>query len=212
MAPPPAKENDMALRWKKWWAAGLVLSCGCAIDPKNPEKPDSRAEFRGQEPSGWQKIETASFNEQKNADSPELLPPPKPVSDDVPIGGATGLQVPELKPLPINLPTALRLMNARAWDISIAAEGVRQASAQLLAANVLWVPSLVAGVDYQHHDGPVQSATDGSVSNSSHSSFAVGARPRPSFRSRMPFSNRWLHGKSRRHDGSSCKQPQTTPR
>jgi outer membrane protein TolC len=93
-----------------------------------------------------------------------------------PLSPADGLQVPDLKPLPINLPTALKLTNARAWDISIAAESLRAASAALLASKVLWIPTVVAGVDYQHHDGPLQS-NDGSVANSGRSSFAVGFAP-----------------------------------
>ena len=178
--PAAPMENVMAYRWKKWWAAGLALSCGCALEPMNADLPNKRLESWGLTPDGEKKVIPASFNSQSRNESPDQStpnqPPPKKASEDLPTAAATGLQVPELKPLPINLATALRLMNARAWDINIAAEGVRAASAQLLAANVLWIPSLVGGVDYQHHDGPIQ-ASDGSISSSSHSNLSVGAAP-----------------------------------
>jgi outer membrane protein TolC len=158
--------------WRHWWV-GVCLSCGCVA---TPESPDSHVEARGQSPSGWQKIEPVGFHEQVGANPPEVLPIPKQPTDLLAAGGASGLQVPELKPLPINLATALRLMNVRSWDIAIAAEGVRAASAVLEGANALWLPTLIAGVDYQHHDGPIQN-TDGSTTNTSRSGLMVGGAP-----------------------------------
>lgn len=78
--------------------------------------------------------------------------------------------------LAISLPAALRLANVRAWDIDIAVAQERAAAAQLLGARVLWLPSIISGVDYLHHDGPIQS-TDGTISSSSHSSLLVGTAP-----------------------------------
>ena len=43
----------------------------------------------------------------------------------------------------------------QAWDIAIAVRQLRIASAQLQDARVLWLPNLIGGVDYLHHDGPV---------------------------------------------------------
>ncbi len=158
--------------WRRCWA-GVVVSCGCVA---TSQSEDSHVEARGQAPSGWQKIEPAGYQVQNGADPLEVLPFPKQPVDLVASGGASGLQVPELKPLPINLATALRLLNVRSWDIAIAAEGVRSASAALDSANVLWLPTLLAGVDYQHHDGPIQN-TDASITNSSRSSLMVGGAP-----------------------------------
>jgi outer membrane protein TolC len=97
---------------------------------------------------------------------------------------AVGVALPpptlEQKPLPINLPTALRLLNARAWDISIASQSVRAAAAQLQQANVLWLPSLWSGADYQHHDGSIQ-ASDGGISQTTRSAFMVGTTPQFAF-------------------------------
>jgi outer membrane protein TolC len=95
-------------------------------------------------------------------------------------GVSAGLPLPNVEPgeeaLPISLPAALRLANVRAWDIDIAVQQERAATAQLLGARVLWLPSIVSGVDYVHHDGPLQ-ANDGSIPSNSRSSLYVGTAP-----------------------------------
>jgi outer membrane protein TolC len=97
--------------------------------------------------------------------------------------------------LPINLPSALRLANAQAWDIAIAVQQWRIASAQLQGANVLWVPSIIGGVDYVHHDGPFQKyVANGDVSDTSFSSLYPGMAPLAVFASTdaifMPLAQR----------------------
>ncbi|MGO8751870.1 MAG: TolC family protein [Thermoguttaceae bacterium] len=80
--------------------------------------------------------------------------------------------------LPVNLPAALRLANAQAWDIALAVHRLRIASAQLEGARVLWLPNLTGGVDYLHHDGPVVSTTTGAVvPDSSYGSLYAGVAP-----------------------------------
>jgi len=83
---------------------------------------------------------------------------------------------PKDAPFPINLPAALQLAHASAWDIAIANQQLHIAAAQLEGAKVLWLPSLYGGVDYLHHDGPLQN-TDGSIAQSSRSSLYTGAAP-----------------------------------
>ena len=93
---------------------------------------------------------------------------------------ARALPAPTLEPgeegLVISLPAALRLTDAGAWDIIIATQQLQVAAAQLQGANVLWLPTITSGFDYQYHSGPVQ-AVDGSVSNISHSNMYVGGSP-----------------------------------
>jgi outer membrane protein TolC len=116
-----------------------------------------------------------------SAAAPEKQPAPKQMASE-PI--ARALPAPTLEPgeegLVISLPAALRLTNAGAWDITIASQQLRVAVAQLQGANVLWLPTMVAGVDYQYHSGPVQ-AVDGTISNSSHSNMYVGGAPQAIF-------------------------------
>src|SRR5208283_3633306 len=46
-----------------------------------------------------------------------------------------------IKPLPINLPTALKLAGVQAVDIAAAAERIQVAAAVLEQARVLWLPT-----------------------------------------------------------------------
>lgn len=80
------------------------------------------------------------------------------------------------RPLPINLPTALKLANANPLDIHIAAARIRLAAAQLQQANVLWLPSIFTGGDYYRHDGKVQTV-QGDVIGTSKSSLMAGMGP-----------------------------------
>jgi outer membrane protein TolC len=77
---------------------------------------------------------------------------------------------------PINLPTALRLAEARPIDISVASERIQLAAAQLQQANALWLPTLYLGSDYFRHDGQLQ-AVAGPVIPNSKSSVMIGAGP-----------------------------------
>jgi outer membrane protein TolC len=77
------------------------------------------------------------------------------------------------KPLPINLPTALRLANVQAVDIAAAAERIQVAAARLQQARALWLPTITIGGDYNRHDGKTQD-TAGNVLDSGHSSLMFG--------------------------------------
>jgi len=87
---------------------------------------------------------------------------------------ADPLPAPDLRPLPINLPTALQLANANALDVAAAAERVRIAAAQLEQARVLWLPTVTLGGDYNRHDGRIQNA-DGTIIDVGRGSFMFGA-------------------------------------
>lgn len=80
------------------------------------------------------------------------------------------------KPLPINLPTALRLANARPLDVQAASMRVRLGVAQLQQTQVLWLPTIYSGTDYYRHDGQNQ-LVQGPIFNSSKSSFLLGGGP-----------------------------------
>ena len=81
---------------------------------------------------------------------------------------------PEDRPLPINLPTALKLANVRAVDVAAAAERVQVAAAVLEHARTLWFPSITLGGDYFYHSGAVQDVSN-TIFNDKHSAFMVGA-------------------------------------
>src|SRR5438445_8938099 len=66
---------------------------------------------------------------------------------------------PRGRPLPINLPTALRLAEVSPLDIAIAGQRLEVAAAQLDRANRLWLPTIFLGADYFRHDGQLQHVT-----------------------------------------------------
>src|SRR5262245_7356811 len=76
-----------------------------------------------------------------------VLPPCPPCPPDLSVPAAPAPVAPPApaacdRPLPINLPTALRLANVRPIDIALASERVEQAAARLERAQVSWVPTL----------------------------------------------------------------------
>jgi outer membrane protein TolC len=75
--------------------------------------------------------------------------------------------------LPIDLPTALRLVNASNPTIALARERVQEAYARLQQAQVLWLPNLDMGPAYQRHDGRIQNS-HGDVFSISKSNFFIG--------------------------------------
>ena len=80
------------------------------------------------------------------------------------------------RPLPINLPTALRLANVRPLDVAIAGQRIELALGQLQQAKALWLPTVYLGVDYFRHDGQLQDVA-GNVFGTSKDSFLLGAGP-----------------------------------
>jgi outer membrane protein TolC len=94
----------------------------------------------------------------------------------VAFASAQPLPVPraDLRPLPINLPSALQLANANALDVNAAAERVRVAAAQLEQARVLWLPTVTLGGDYNRHDGRIQNA-DGTLIDVGRNGLMFGA-------------------------------------
>jgi outer membrane protein TolC len=79
-------------------------------------------------------------------------------------------------PLPLDLPTALRLANANSPTIAVAQARVRQALARLDQASVLWLPNLTLGTTYLRHDGQIQNSR-GMVFTISRSSLFAGGGP-----------------------------------
>ncbi len=96
----------------------------------------------------------------------EITTPDPPVVWSPPVPGGKGL--------PINLPTALRLVDARSLDIAIAAQRIQQANAQFNQARYAWLPTITLGSDYLRHDGRSQDVA-GAVIKPSRSSFMTGA-------------------------------------
>jgi outer membrane protein TolC len=119
-------------------------------------------------------VRPASFGTPQIADVASDAQPSPPMPAAPPV--CAPMAEPGEEVYPISLPAALKLANARAWDISIAERQLQIAVAQHEGAKAMWIPSLIGGTAYAHHDGPLQ-ANDGTVSDSTRGSVFVGAAP-----------------------------------
>lgn len=122
-------------------------------------------------PSGRNPVQQAQLLVPVTDESESQVPRPEVLSEPLP--PATPAIVGQ-EPYPIDLSTALALAGANNLQIAFAAERVQQAVARMDQADVLWVPSLNAGVVYNNHAGRIQ-ATDGDVIEVSRNSLFVGA-------------------------------------
>lgn len=107
----------------------------------------------------------------QNASKADSAPSTSPPWDPASLGQPA--PEPANRPLPINLPTALKLANVRALDIAIASERLAVAVAQLEQAKVLWLPTVTLGGDYNRHDGKIQDI-QGKILDVSRSSMMYG--------------------------------------
>jgi outer membrane protein TolC len=140
----------LPIRWKRTFALLLVASVWLIL---------CRREFaRSQEEAPAPRLLAA--------DAPNI-PAPPPASSFPTAGG---------KPHPINLPTAMKLGNARNLDIQLASRQLQVSAAQLQAAKVLWLPNLIFGTDYYRHDGQIQDI-QGQVFGTSKQGFQIGGAP-----------------------------------
>lgn len=73
----------------------------------------------------------------------------------------------------IDLPTVLQLVNGQNPQVLFARERIQEAFAQLDRAQVLWLPSLRAGITYDKHEGPAQQI-DGNMITTSRSALFTG--------------------------------------
>jgi outer membrane protein TolC len=73
----------------------------------------------------------------------------------------------------LDLTSTLAMVSGQSPLVAHAAARYEEAYARLSAAKVLWVPSIRAGVSYNHHDGNLQTS-DGTTLNVNRSSFQGG--------------------------------------
>ena len=103
---------------------------------------------------------------------PPASPPPPSVERLPSPAGAPETHRP-VNVFPIDLPTALQLADAENLQVALAREQIRQAFAAQEQAQVLWLPSLRAGVHWNKHDGPLQES-NGNIRDVSRTSLYSG--------------------------------------
>lgn len=156
-------------------AAGLMI-VACAVFPGIASgQPGPPLQARLGPPEAI-RPEPSAQQPAPRTEKSETLPPPGKTPGDSPPKWSPPNVEPGEEAYPISLPNAMKLAHVRAWDISIAEKQLRIAVAQRQGAEALWLPSLIGGAAYAHHEGPLQ-ANDGSVADSTRSSLFVGAAP-----------------------------------
>jgi outer membrane protein TolC len=97
---------------------------------------------------------------------PEVLPaiPPTDAAESIPRATAS---------LPIDLSTALQITAGQNPEVAYARQRIQEAFNQLKAAEVLWVPSLRTGVNYNKHEGRIQDVA-GNIIDTSRGSVYTG--------------------------------------
>ena len=87
------------------------------------------------------------------------------------------LPAPALEPttdsVPINLVTELAMTDGQNPQVAFARERINEAYSQLRRANVLWLPSLRGGFNYNKHEGEIQDVA-GHIITTSRGSFYTG--------------------------------------
>jgi outer membrane protein TolC len=74
---------------------------------------------------------------------------------------------------PLDMSTALALVAGKNPQVAYSQSRIREAYANLQAANVLWLPTIQTGVSYHHHEGTLQDST-GAILDVSRSSLQAG--------------------------------------
>jgi outer membrane protein TolC len=98
-----------------------------------------------------------------------LLLSPVLYSAEPPPPAAAGPEV-----LPLDLPTALKLVNANNPTIALAVERLWEAQVRLRQAEVAWLPDLRGGPAYLRHDGKLQDTIGAIITTNKQSLFVGG--------------------------------------
>jgi outer membrane protein TolC len=140
-----------------WFLGALLLSSSSARAGVPPEEGETAPPPR-------------RLKEEDRPPSAIVVPPAPPAPPGCPAPGrllqgpilSEGQAPPQLQPsqaqpgdavMPINLPTALQLADARPIIIAAAQASLQIAVAQLRRAQVLWLPNITAGGAWYRHDG-----------------------------------------------------------
>ncbi len=164
----------------------LVTATGCAtprLRANSPARPPAAAHAKqsvalpAKQPNAVTAAgpQLVSHRRQRSSDA-QLSPPgadgqsapanQSPPPETVPVPPPAPPVEPAPASLPIDLPTALRLANADNLQVAMAREQIRQALTKVAAANVLWLPSIRTGVNYDRHDGSIQAVAGNQFSTS----------------------------------------------
>lgn len=146
-----------------WCLLGLVLGAtGCAMG--------TTANHRSSNAMDRELVRTPMLHQHSVASTPSTVTPASyslVAADESRETGQRGTNY------QLSLGNVLYLADDQNPNLAAAYERIREAYARVDRAQVLWLPSLRAGVNYNHHDGAIQDVA-GQVFNTSRSSFYGG--------------------------------------
>ena len=108
------------------------------------------------------------------APGPEILEGPKAANTAAPTEFRQEATPADTIPIPINLPSALMLSDARPLIIDAAKAAEAVAAAEYEKAHVLWLPNIYAGIDYYRHDGLYPAPASGIPYSNSRQAITLG--------------------------------------
>ncbi|MBL8818429.1 MAG: TolC family protein [Planctomyces sp.] len=133
-----------------------------ALEQSETETPDG------------EKISTVSMMVTSNATDETLtIDSPNSAESDQPASGSIASSETGAEAYSLNLGNVLYLADAQNPNVAVARERINDAYARVERAKTLWVPSLRAGLNYNHHEGAIQDVA-GTVFNTTRSSFYGG--------------------------------------
>jgi len=198
--PKPYERKQHSMRHS--WAAALALAVavplgtGCAgtrggltqnatiaaapVIPPAVPAPQPQAPMPAQQPpmpaqAPQSPVKQASYtddyqppeNSSEKSPTVQLAQPPAYAAGAAHDGSSAG------ETLPIDLPTALRLVDANNPTIALARQRVQEAYLRQRQADFLWLPDLQAGPTYDRHDGRDQNS-NGTIFSVSKQSLLIG--------------------------------------
>lgn len=151
------------------WTGAVALALG-GLGVAGAQQPAAQVDFASHlsaPPAALIEPATDTGVQFLPAVGPEVAPPTtaEPVAEPV-VAAPAGLY-------PIDLPLALALAEGESLHLALARELVREAAARQRAAEVLWLPSLRVGLNYNKHEGVIQDVI-GTAFPTSRGAFWVG--------------------------------------
>ena len=187
------------VRFRLWLALGLLSSGGCTAVPlsKSASVPPPRSEspagksfvqrsVTAENAAGKRTASTVIDDEEPDDASQAVVTVSGETSDDdqqtvspTTVTTAQNDVAAASEPTPavphavLTLDQVLALADGQNPNVALARERIHEAYARLDRAEVLWLPSLRAGLNYNHHEGQIQDVA-GNVFNTNRSSFYGG--------------------------------------
>lgn len=143
-----------------------------------------------------------------------------PLSSSPEIAESTGGQPVPPGAVILTLDDVLQMAEAQNPQIRLARERINEAYARALRANALWLPSLRAGLNYNHHEGTIQDVA-GTVFPTNRSAFyggmganAVGANSPgvPGVMAQFHFADAWFQPEIAEHQAGARRFGATATR